>query len=450
MRLTIAALVLLAGPAFAGFEDSGFSPRVLAMGSAFTAVADDLASIVYNPAALGQIRSVSAQTSYLRQFHAPAGETDQDHFNLAGAFPLKQELFGGTIAAAWLYTSIKNSAKDRATVFSYGTRGFAEFDEAGLELGGTLKFLNRAFASGGGGTTKPAADFGLFYRFGEKYGAGLSVLNINAPGFTSAGQRDRAPATIKLGVSESVRGFTAAFDLTKREPSLGHGPTTNLGTGLERWWSTARFGSLAGRMGLSLGDRTKTYNWGLGWKVFGSQVDYAMTVPLTGASIAGHAVAMSFRFGQSNPEREYERVLSQEMGYRKELSEALEAGEVKRWKLSEELKRQKDELETLRSQLVDKTTSEREAKERIKALQQRHQQSVDGFQKMQAEQKRLSERTKESLFREDWSNYLKAKQGGAPDGVLSDQVKRILLDYKDSGLDLSEANQELLRLLRSQ
>ena len=75
---------------------------------------------------------------------------------------------------------------------------------------------------------------------------------------------------------------------------------------------------------------------------------------------------------------------------------------------------------------------------------------MDGFQKMQAEQKRLSERTKESLFREDWSNYLKAKQGGAPDGVLSDQVKRILLDYKDSGLDLSEANQELLRLLRSQ
>ena len=51
--------------------------------------------------------------------------------------------------------------------------------------------------------------------------------------------------------------------------------------------------------------------------------------------------------------------------------------------------------------------------------------------------------------RASWAAYSRQKLSGAPDSVLIDQVKRLLQQYKDSGVDLSNANQELVRLLRA-
>ena len=49
-------LLLLAGPVFAGgLSTSGQGTRALGMGGAFTAVADDGASVYYNPAGISQI-----------------------------------------------------------------------------------------------------------------------------------------------------------------------------------------------------------------------------------------------------------------------------------------------------------------------------------------------------------------------------------------------------------
>lgn len=441
MRLSLIIVILLARPAWAGYEDSGFSARAVSMGGAFTAVTDDIASLAYNPAATGQLRHVNVQTNYLRQFHTPAGETDQDFMSLAGGFPVQQEILRGTVGLGYLYNHTLGRGIERAMLFNFGTRGFEEFEHGGLELGGTVKVLSDG--------PRGALDIGLLYRFWEKYALGFSLLNFNGPGYTRDGIRDRAPATVKLGVAESVRGFTLALDLTKREPSGGHRTSNNLGAGLERWWATARQGSFAVRTGLLLGDPVKTWNWGFGWRILGGQIDYAMTVPMSGSTRLGHGVSLLFRFGQSNPEGEYERILSDEIRSRRDLTGALEAGEAKQWKLAEELRRLREEIDTLRSQLIDKTASDSDSKARLKILQERHQKALETFQKLSTEQKNLSERTKETLFKEDWSSYVKLKLGGAPDAVLSENVKRLLREYKDSGVDLSEANQELLRLLRS-
>lgn len=452
--LPVAVLLLLPGPLRAGFEDSGLSPRAVSMGGALTAVEGDPVSWLYNPANLGSLRQVSAAAHYLRQFHIPAGEVDDDQINAAAGFPL----FGrGSLGLAGIYNRQNRLAVERTAALGYGSRGLWELEGGAVELGAALRLLKRSLDAGGGPKTQAAFDLGALYRFRERYAVGLSVINANRPRLDAAGLPDRAPAMVRLGVAESVRGFTAALDAVKREPSGGRRGTATLGLGFENWWPTARRGSFALRAGLSLGDRTKTWAAGLGWRRLGGRLDYALTVPMAGTSRFGHAVSLTFRFGGSHPEGEYEKVLAQEMRYRKDLSEALEAGEIKQWKLAEELKALREELEVLReeleilrAQLLDKTASEAEARQRMKALQERHQRAVESYEKMKADTKALAEKTSAVLFEEDWRAYQKLKLSGAPNAVFIDQVRRLLRQYKETGVDLSPANQELLRLLRAQ
>jgi hypothetical protein len=445
-RLLVFTLAgLCASYARAGFEDVGFGPRDMAMGGAFTAVPDEPWAMAYNPGNLGSINRLQTSVGYMRQFHNPAGETDSDLMDLAAAFPVHQEIINGTLGFSWIYNRIHSLALDRTAAFSYGSRGMVELDQGGIDLGGTLKFLSRS-RDAGGAALKPALDLGMAYRFWEKYRAGFSILNLNRPNIPGG----RAPMTAKAGVSESVRGFTMALDLTKREPSGDYAGSSTLAAGIEKWWATPRAGSFAGRTGLSLGDRAKSWAWGLAWKMHGGEIGYAMSLPMMGKTMVSHAVSLSLRFGQSNPEGEYERILGEEMAYRKELISSLEAGEVRQWKLAQDIARQREELEALRRQLMEKALSEAEVKKRLAELQERHRRAVEDHERMVAEQRRLKAKTKADFFREDWTGYNRLKSGGAPDAVLADQVRRILRDYKDSGLDLSEANQELLRLLRAQ
>lgn len=445
--LPVATLLLLPGPLRAGFEDSGLSPRAVSMGGALTAVEGDPVSWLYNPANLGSLRRVEASAHYLRQFHIPAGEVDDDQINAAAGFPL---LGRGSLGLAGIYNRQNRLAVERTAALGYGSRGLWELEGGAVELGAALRLLKRSLDAGGGPKTQAAFDLGALYRFRERYVAGLSVINANRPRLDAAGLADRAPAMLRLGIAESARGFTIALDAVKREPSGGRRGTATLGLGLESWWPTARRGSFALRAGLSLGDRTKTWAAGLGWRRMGGRLDYALTVPLAGSSRFGHAVSLTFSFGDSHPGGEYEKVLAQEMRYRKDLSEALEAGEIKQWKLAEDLRVMRGELEILRAQLIDKTASEAEARQRMKALEDRHERALRSYEKMKADSKALAEKTQAVLFDEDWRAYQKLKLSGAPDAVLIDQVRRLLRQYKEAGVDLSPANQELLRLLRAQ
>lgn len=444
LPLVIVLIGTMASSSFAAFENGPASPRAAAMGGAVAAVTGDALSLFQNPATLTALRHLEFDSSYLRQFHAPGGETNRDQFNFATGVPITQDILKGVLGFGYGYGSVLGRGSERNLAFSYASRGLREGEHSVFDLGGSLKFLS---ATGPAGSVlKPALDFGALWRVKDRYAVGAAIENLNGPAMPGG---DRAPSSIRLGVSESLRGFTMAADFAKREPSGGHPASSEISAGLERWWATARWGSAALRTGLSLGDRNKTYNWGLGWRLQGAQIDYSMTVPISGLTRFGHAVSIILRFGVANPDGEYEKVLRQEIGLRKDLATALEAGHARQWKLAEELRRQREEIEELRRRLSLRTSSEAEARERLKALEGRHRRAVDAYESEKREQQRLSERTQETLLREDWAAYQKLKLGGAPDAVLIDQVGRILRQYKDSGLDLSEAHQEHQRLLRS-
>lgn len=445
----VALFALAAVPARAGFEPAVFSARAAGLGGAMTSVVDDPAAQMYNPATLGTIDDPAASMNYLRQFHVPAGETNQDYFDALGAMPVKQEIFNGTFGFQINYNRQLRSATEREAGLSYGTRTLWQNEDKHLDAGATFKTLKKTFDSVGGAPLRIGLDVGVLYRWQDRYSLGFSLLDFDGPPLNAPGLKDRAPAEARFGFSEAVRGFLMTIDLAKREPSLGHPGTAEVAGGFERWWATPRAGSYALRTGLSLGDREKDFSWGLGWRMFGAELDYAMTVPISGATLFGHAVGLTFRFGQSNPEGEYEKVLATEIRYRKDLVEALEAGEVKQWKLAEELTRLREEIDSLRSKLAQKASNEVETRKKMAELEERHRKAVETFERMKNEAAANKSKTQQALYDEDWEAYQRLKTNGAPDSVLIEHVKRLLQQYKDSSVDLSEANQELVRLLRA-
>ncbi len=450
MIRTLCLLLLLAAPARAAFDPTAYSPRAAVFGAAMASIADDPVSQLYNPATLGVLDDAAASMDYMRQFHSPAGSVNDDLFNVVGAAPVKQEIINGTFGFGFSYDR-KNDvrANERAYQMGYGTRDLWSQDDKRLETGGSLKILDEQVDGGGKATLKAALDAGVLYRWAERYALGFSLINLNRPSFQVNGKRDRAPAEVQLAVSENARGFILGLGLAKREPSGGHPGSAELAGGFERWWATSRMGSFAARSGLSLGERDKSWTWGLGWRVLGADLNYSMSLPLSGPSAVSHAVGLAFRFGQSNPEAEYEKVLASEVRYRKDLVKALEAGEVKQLKLAEELQRERDEIDSLKQKLAAKSATAEQTGARLKELEDRHRRAVETFERLKRESQQVKVKTKQELFEEDWGAYQRLKLSGAPDSVLIDHVKTLLSQYKDSGVDLSTANQELVRLLRA-
>ncbi|MDE2511350.1 MAG: hypothetical protein KGL74_09530 [Elusimicrobia bacterium] len=441
-----AAVVLAAGPAFAAFDDAPFGARDAAMGGAFTAVHDEVGALAYNPASLGQAPALEAAATYLNGTHPPAGTLDRDTTRAAVAVPVRQEIFNGAFGFDVRYDRRVNVAKDREIGFYYGTRGLRETEGGGLDFGAGLKILRSSLEAGGATKTKPALDLGALWRFGDKHSVGASLLNLGGAKFSRGSYSDRAPLAFKIGAAESVHGSLLAVDGTIREPSAGLAGSESFAVGFERWWPSARSGSFAGRTGFSVGNLSRTWNWGLGWKLGGGRVDYAMGIPMTGVTRFTHALTVAVRFGRSDPDAEYERLLEGEISARRRLGQSLEASAVRQQALSDEIGRLHDEIAGMRSALAEKKLSEDAARRKLADLEARHKKAVESFQRLQDEHARNAAKTKAELFREEWAAYQKSKMGGEPDATLASKLQRLMLEYRDSGVDLSEANLEFRRL----
>ena len=137
------------------------------------------------------------------------------------------------------------------------------------------------------------------------------------------------------------------------------------------------------------------------------------------------------------------------MKARQQLGRSLDASAVRQQALSEEIGRLRDEIAALRASLAEKTSTAEDARRKLQDLEVRHQKAVNTFQRLQDEHARNAAKTKDVLFREEWDSYEKSKLDGAPDAALLERLQRLLVEYKDSGVDLGAANQELRRLQQS-
>jgi hypothetical protein len=452
----MAAFLSAAAPARAAFEDVGLGARAAGLGDAVTALSDDAEVVSINPAAAGSLERTDVELSARRLFHAAAAETDMEGMTAAAGTQLHGPLEGG-LAAYWTHDILGNTALDRQFGFAYGTRNWREIGPAILNLGVGVRGLSRSGRRTGGGLTRAAGDLGFSLKLSDDRSLGLSFLNLNAPRLDLPGIPDRAPLTMRFGFAQQVRRYKVLMDWAGREPSSGRRTAYAATLASECSWSTAGFGTFLARSGLTLGGLARSWSLGAGFKRLGARVDYALRIPLSSGTRWSHVVSMSWRFGSWNPETEYETLLKSEMSSRRELGKALESAELKQWRLAEELKLLREEMEALRKQSAEDAAGRGEAELRarllereiqLKAMERRRVEAQRKLEKMQEEQERLRRADVKLRFSDDWRAYQDLKLQGASELVLAERLKRILADYKGTEVDLGEANLEYQRLQR--
>lgn len=324
MNKTLALLLALACPAQAAFEDSGAGARAPGMGNAFTAIADDVYAIHYNPAGLALLRRPEVATSYTRHF---MGLTDNSQLTtsfLGYAHPLRGGE-NGTVAGAWQQYALNSSAyQEHSAYLSYGRALVKDLGQGDLYGGLTAKYLRRSFGSfpeasnamGGasGFDSRGAdtaltsrsmagavdADLGLLYRFKQHYAIGLAAQHVNEPNVAfSSSDTDSLARALSLGLGYRSLLSNIALQLNTRKSPRGSQDFT-LTTAAERWFPKLFTGEFGLRGALSVGSRDyKEVTTGLSYRTRRLQVDYGYGIPFGGVSTSGsHRVAFSLRFGK--------------------------------------------------------------------------------------------------------------------------------------------------------
>ncbi len=219
----LAALVLLLGtPAAAAFLDLGAGARAPGLGDAFTALADDVYAIHYNPAGLAQLERPEFSAAYSRLYLGLSDGSDLGTSQLMYAQPLAQGK-QGVLGFGWERFALSGLYTEQTFTASYGRRFWSGDDGSQLMAGVNAKYLTHSFTtpaeasnacnggvcgglgadpvlSGSNSKSVPDADLGLIYRFPRKFQLGLSVLHVAQPNVAFSGT-DQLQREINLGLA---------------------------------------------------------------------------------------------------------------------------------------------------------------------------------------------------------------------------------------------------------
>lgn len=435
------------------YEDAGLGARAMGMGNAFTAVGGDVSSFAINPAGLGGARKAEIGTHFFRTFRGPAGATDLSEMALGGVYPSAVSGRPGSFGVIGRVGTLKDFSRDKQLQFGYGTWQLLKTGWGVLDFGGGLKILQRQALAGGDSASAAAFDAGAVLRTGSRYAFGMSLLNINSPAMDLSGVKDKAPFAFRVGASDQGDDYTLSVELAQRAGSSGADGGYSLNSGIEYWWKTYRRGVLGTRTGVSLGNRSSVWAFGLSYRHLGAELHYGIMLPLSGTFNPGHAVSVLVRFGHRDAESEYERLLKQEMRYRSDLVEVLGEAERREKNLRTELAELRLQLEELQQQLKDR---ELRAEDALRA-RNKLERMMESQRKAEAELREIGKKREEdrlksaaAQFNQDWESYLKLKSGGAPKSVLQGALQRILREYQGAGIDISPASMELRNVIGAQ
>ena len=443
-------LLSLALPAFAVFEDLPAGARQAGLGGQAAALEDPL-SLYGNPALPGSSRKFETGAHFLSSERTTQGPAEFAAYGVWALIPRMAYGKMGTLSVAGLYRDDGGVLTQKTISFGWSTWQLFRGPSGVLDLGANLKILQASASSGGDSAAGAAVDLGAVFRPDGGHALGFSVLNLNNPSFDVGGLKDKAPMVIRLGVSERREDYTLSLDLAKRTASAGQKGNISLNPGVEHAWRTERAGLLFSRAGLSLAERATALSAGLGWRHLASEISYGLAVPLTGVIVPAHSLTLALRFGDRDIGAEYERLMKQEIKYRRDLVEALDESARRENLLKEELASMKAEINSLTARLKD--TQEQKAtvsneKERLAAVVRR-QAAAEAELAAMAEKRKADKLAQLKYdFSVDWQGYLKLKGGGAPADVLKSSLQRMLTQYQDAGIDISQATMELQSLVR--
>lgn len=447
--LAAGLLALGAFPAAAAFEDLPAGARQLGFGGQHAALEDPL-SFYANPALPGASRKFETGAHFLSSKRTTQGPANLDGYGAWALVPRMAYGKMGTLALGGLLLS-DGDARQKALTFGWGTWHLLRREAGVLDFGANLKILSADPGDGGGAVSGFGVDLGAVFRPDERHTLGFSVLNLNNPAFELGVLEDSAPRVIRVGVAERRDDFILSLDVARRSASAGRNGSVSVNPGMEHSWRTERAGLLFSRAGLMLAERASALSAGLGWRRMATELSYGIAVPLTGAVSPAHSLTLALRFGERDLESDYERLMRQEIKYRKDLVEALDESARREGLLKDELASMKAEIDSLSARLKDtqqQKAAESGEKERLAAVVRRQAAAESELRALAA--KRAADRLNQLKydFSVDWQGYLKLKGGGAPGDVLKSSLQRMVSQYQDSGIDISQATMELQGLVR--
>jgi tetratricopeptide (TPR) repeat protein len=325
LRTVVALTVLLTAcypkAAMAAYEDVGVGARVSGLGHAYTAVADDVYSVYYNPAGLATLDRPEFGTTYSKLLMGLSDGSNPSNSFLAYAHPIDGGR-KGTFGAGWNYFTVGGLYRESQLMASYGRGVFARTEPNKYYVGGTLKYLTRSV----GGTPEAAnginntgvatgqadpvlqhaskgnldADLGFLWRVKPRWTVGLMIQHVLTPdvGFS---ETDKLGRNIKLGGAYKTPFSTLSGDV--RFQSAPDGSTDKIiAVAAEKWLPTLLHGSFGVRGSLSTGSRDfRQMSFGLSYKISRMQFDYGFALPIGGltSTSGSHRLGLTLRFGRA-------------------------------------------------------------------------------------------------------------------------------------------------------
>lgn len=382
-------IIFLSLPAYADFEDLGAGARPFGMGNAFSALANDVNAVYYNPAGLAYLKNAQITTSYDRLYLGLSDKSSLGNGFIAITTPLGEM---GGIGLSYLNFQLVDYYQEHTFTLSYANKIFSE-----LSAGLNVKFLSRSISEDAYTRTDPlflekgytkagfSFDAGLLFRPFPSYSFAFTVYNINQPDL-GLKDNDTVPIGLKLGFA--YRYYTTDFvtDFAYSDKDW------DLCFGVENWFFE---GSFAIRGGVKTGSRADNdLSLGLGYNSGNLQFDYGFQFPLSGIknTFGSHRVSFGIKFGEVSPESD------SEFGYVSMVPESLLKEEVKKIKKEAEnssktVQKLKYELDDYKRKLNEEIANGEKDKKSIKELKEK----IDDYTKKVADVVKVEEKAKSKL-----------------------------------------------------
>lgn len=379
--MLVLSLMIYPDTSSAAFEDVGWGARPTGMGGAFSALADDSNSVLWNPAGISKLERSELNLMYAKLF------SGLDNVDLGLNYFGFVHPFGkvGTFGVNWANFTSANQYKEDTFILSYANKLFlAEEWMEDISFGINLKYMgfkytldsyaegDPVFTENGSSKYAFSVDAGIQVTPVDNFSVGFAAMNLNNPDI-GLGQKEPLPRETKIGLGVKFSDKTqAGFDISYLPEDL------NFHLGLENWMVNKTFA-------LRLGGNLKEIAMGIGISpelndTFGLQFDYSFIWPLEVKSTYGtHRLSLLAKFGKTQATIDKEAAEEEE---RKRLEE-------EKARALAEAQRAKREAEEARRKAEEAEEEARKAREAEEAARRKAEEEA-ALAKKKAEKERLA------------------------------------------------------------
>jgi len=491
--LMLTVSFIMTAVSYAAFEPIAIGARPAGLGGAYTALADDIYAVYYNPAGLSLIPRGEFTAQYSQMYMGLWDKSNLSYSFVGIAQPLRIKRDFGTIGVSVLNFNADNLYKESTFILSYG-KNFTIGGVRKLDVGFNLKTLsigygedtytydtlnNDGIASSletgtaradalfdkyGFTKTASTVDFGMKYSIFSNYKVAFMIQNITQPNIALDDTvESKLPAVYNIGFAHTGKSYALGLDyMTKQTNKISDYKIAVSG---EKYLP---FG-MGLRSGIVFGSRElMNLAVGVGFKTEGIQFDYAIEYPFSGIknTMGNHKVSMVLKFGpvlHDSLDAELQMAYAKEQKVRIETEQKLDEKSKQLDKASKELDTTNKVLETTNRELEIAKVEIEKLKDQLEELLKRPIPviPVPAEQKPSKETKEtgkpsaskelapVSSDNPERQYLGEYNTYRKT----ADKLIFNDRVekiKQIVVRFKDKKIDTSSAQGEYKILLEEQ